>query len=245
MGDTMNDGQLMLDAGATNAPARDCSSHRSLLPSPVMARRLADRLDTHRAALQSAHEQQVSQRQEFLDYMAVTDEIKQALDSFNDELFKELIAALQSQLTRALHEVLDQPLALKVERRGLRGSATLAFYVERAGQREHIMSGQGGSVVNVLSIGLRLLALSAVDEASHRRFLILDEQDCWLKPDLVPRLVQIVHDAAHRMGFQVLMISHHDPAMFEHFADRILRSVVKCDENGPYMSLERREAGGA
>ena len=66
-----------------------------------------------------------------------------------------------------------------------------------------------------------MFALATLDPARHRRFLVLDEQDCWLRPDLVPKLVKIVHDAGQALGFQVLMISHHDIATFEKYADRI------------------------
>ena len=85
------------------------------------------------------------------------------------------------------------------------------------------MRGQGGSVANILSVGLRMFALTTLDPSQHRRFLVLDEQDCWLRPDLVPRLVKIVHDAGRALGFQVLMISHHDATNFSRYADRIYR----------------------
>ena len=76
---------------------------------------------------------------------------------------------------------------------------------------------------NVLSVGLRMFALATLDEDHHRRFLVLDEQDCWLRPELVPRLVNIVHRAAKELEFQVLMISHHDVGLFDRYADRVYR----------------------
>lgn len=85
------------------------------------------------------------------------------------------------------------------------------------------MRGMGGSVANVLSVGLRLFALTTLDEQEHRRFLVLDEQDCWLRPDLVPRFVRIIYEAAKALHFQVLMISHHDQSVFQGYADRIIR----------------------
>ena len=91
------------------------------------------------------------------------------------------------------------------------------------------MRGQGGSVANVLSVGLRILALHALDEKQHRRCLILDEQDCWLAPELVPRLVKIIHDAGKRLGFQTIMISHHDQGVFAPYADRIYRLVPTAE----------------
>lgn len=74
---------------------------------------------------------------------------------------------------------------------------------------------------NILSIGLRMFALVTLDERQHQRFLVLDEQDCWLRPDLVPRLVKLVHDAGKALGFQVLMVSHHDVRLFQDYADKI------------------------
>ena len=76
-----------------------------------------------------------------------------------------------------------------------------------------------------------MFALSTLDTSVHCRFLVLDEQDCWLRPDLVPRLVKIVHDACRdrKLGFQVIMISHHDISAFEQYADKIYQFVPSTD----------------
>jgi hypothetical protein len=205
----------------------------SQLPnSPANARKILHQLEGHRESRQRRRDELVAERQALLEYLAVSGEVTRILDHFSEQIFSDLVNTLEAQLTLALQEVLNQPLALKVKR-GLRaGAVTLDFFVERAGQAEDIMKGQGGSVVNVLSVGLRLLAIQAVEEKSHRRFLVLDEQDCWLRPDLVPRLVRMIYQAGKQMGFQVLMISHHDPQPFQQFADRIYRCRPITDENG-------------
>jgi predicted ATPase len=92
-----------------------------------------------------------------------------------------------------------------------------------------------------MSVGLRMLALATLDEAEHRRFLVLDEQDCWLRPDLVPRLVKIVHEAGQALGFQVLMISHHDVSLFERYAERIYE-FVPDGANGVRVNLRQDRA---
>src|SRR5690606_41403701 len=99
----------------------------------------------------------------------------------------------------------------------------------------------GGSVANVLSVGLRLFALTTLDEKNHRRFLVLDEQDCWIRPDIVPRFVKIIHQAAKALNFQVLMISHHDAAVFEEYADRIIRLDPVKDGIAARVVLDRIE----
>src|SRR5262249_54215710 len=107
------------------------------------------------------------------------------------------------------------------------------------GHPEDIMKGQGGSVANILSVGLRMFGLTTLEGGVHRRFLVLDEQDCWLRPDLVPRLVKIVHEARKALGFQVLMISHHDVSAFQQYADKIYQFV----STGDGVQVKERVAG--
>jgi ABC-type glutathione transport system ATPase component len=155
--------------------------------------------------------------------LAIAESVDAALDKLSEDMFGQIVRVLEEKLTLALQEVLEQPIQLKAERSYKRGSATISFHVERDGHREDIMRGQGGSVANILSVGLRMFALATLDEAEHRRVLVLDEQDCWLRPDLVPRLVKIVHEAGRALGFQVLMISHHDLSAFEPYADKVYK----------------------
>jgi hypothetical protein len=163
------------------------------------------------------------------EYLGIADAVDQALDTLSEQLFGRVVTILEEKLTLALQEVLEQPIVLKVNRDYKRGGATMSFHIERNGQPEDIMRGQGGSVINILSVGLRMFALTTLDPASHRRFLVLDEQDCWLRPDLVPRLVKIVHEAGRALSFQVLLISHHDISAFEQYADKIYQFIPRVD----------------
>lgn len=173
-------------------------------------------------------------------YLAVSDNVTAALEQLNETLFRQTLSVVEEKLTIALQEILEQPIRLRADADFKRGAASIDFYIEREGNREHILRGQGGSVANVLSVGLRMFALTTLDESDHRRFLVLDEQDCWLRPDLVPKLVKIVHDAGKALGFQVLMISHHDPDTFQQYADKMYRLVPT---RGDGVSVELLGAG--
>ena len=156
-------------------------------------------------------------------YLLLAPEVSDALKTLGAELFEQDIRVLEEKMTIALQEVLQQPVRFRAET-GFRGNvATVDFSIERDGNVEDIRRGQGGSVHNVLSVGLRMFALTMLDDELHRPFLMLDEQDCWLQSELVPRLVKIVHQAGKELGYQVIMISHHDLSCFEEFADRIYR----------------------
>ena len=194
-------------------------------PSPAALRSRFDRLEGRRQQVLADLDRLRRRLARVEERLALAPAVEDALRKLSDELFGRLARTIERQLTLALQEVLNQPIELKVEQSFLRGAATMRFRIERGGQPEDIMRGQGGSVANVLSVGLRIFALMMLDEKKHRRFLVLDEQDCWLAPDLVPRLVKLVRAAGRSLGFQVLMISHHSLQTFERYADRICRFV--------------------
>jgi hypothetical protein len=191
------------------------------LRPPDAARRIANRLIDKREELTKQSRKCGADLERLNRYLGIAENVTAALEQLNEQLFQQLLDVLQEKLTIALQEILDQPLAFRAVPTFKRGGANVEFSIDRQGNREDILHGQGGSVTNVLSVGLRMFALTTLDESEHRRFLVLDEQDCWLRPDLVPRLVKIVHDASAALGFQVLMISHHDVALFEQYAERI------------------------
>jgi ABC-type glutathione transport system ATPase component len=210
--------------------------------SPGDLRRRVDRLLDRRNALQRRSIDMASQFDQVNAYLALAPQVTQALERLNEQLFQQLLGTVQEKLTVALQEILEQPLVVKAQADFKRGAATVEFSIERDGREEDILRGQGGSVANVLSVGLRMFALATLDEAQHRRFLVRDEQDCWLRPDLVPRLVKIVHEAGRALGFQVLMISHHDVALFERYADRIYQFVPSGGSGVNVRLVEDRPA---
>jgi hypothetical protein len=194
-------------------------------PFPGALRRRTDRLRYRRDEARSRLTAKQAEVVRLDRYLGIADAVTEALETLNQRLFRELLELVEEKLTIALQEVLDQPVSFHARVGFKRNAAAVEFWIERDGNEEDVYHGQGGSVANVLSVGLRMFALTTQDESEHRRFLVLDEQDCWLRPDLVPTLVKIVHDAGHALGFQVLMISHHDTAIFERYADRIYRFV--------------------
>lgn len=197
--------------------------------APNSARRMADRLVGIRDQLLADREIKSKELTEVSAYLLVSSKVTVALELLSQQLFQGMLSLVERSLTIALQEVLEQPIHLKTTAEWKRGGASVDFWIERDGNAEDIMKGQGGSVLNVLSVGLRMFALTTLDENVHRRFLVLDEQDCWIRPALVPRLVAVVRDAGRTLGFQVIMISHHDASTFEHYADRVYKFFPSGD----------------
>lgn len=182
-------------------------------------RKLAEQLQANRTKLA-----------EMDDFLTQAPRIADRLDQLSQHLFGDILDEVERNLSLALREILEQDLRVVTTREVKKGKVNITFGIERQGKREDILTGQGGSVCNIISVGLRLIALSQLHEKDHRRFLILDEQDCWLRPDLVPRLMRIIHTIAHKLQFQTLVISHHDVSLFREYADRIYRILPPAKE---------------
>jgi predicted ATPase len=198
-------------------------------PSLTDLRRRVSSLEGQKALHEKRKRDLDAEREATQEYLDLSGEIDKTLKALTDNLLGMQAKVIENHLTLALQEVLEQPVRLVTERDVKRGRMNLLFAIERDGQREDIMKGQGGSVANILSVGLRLFALTSLGSQAHRRFLVLDEQDCWLRPDLVPRFVKIVHDAGRALGYQILMISHHREETFTSYADRIFRLQPAAD----------------
>jgi hypothetical protein len=197
-------------------------------------------LKAQRDRIRSERDSDAKRLEEIAGWLEVAPKVEAALEVLSQQLFSDVAALLEEKLTMALQEVLDQPIRFRAKSDYSRGAATVEFWIDRDGYSEDILRGQGGSVANVLSVGLRMFALARLDQGVHRRFLVLDEPDAWLRPDLVPRLVKIISLAGRELGFQTLLISHHDIGMLEPLADKVY--VFHPQPDG---SVQVRQAGEA
>lgn len=193
------------------------------LPDPSEIRKRFEKLRWKQGELQRRLEENRRALAGIDAFLESQPKVAERLEALCRDLFGEILDEVERNLSYALNEVLGQDLRVVSSRDVQRGKVTISFGIEREGQPEDILTGQGGSVCNVISVGLRLIALSQLDEREHRRFLVLDEQDCWIRPDLVPRLMAIIHSIARKLDFQVLVISHHEVNQFREYADRIFR----------------------
>ncbi len=202
------------------------------LTRPESPQRLRERalvLRTRRDTLQREIERDEARVAELQRWVDIAPKVDEAMDLLGSQLFNDVAQLLEDKLTTALEEVLDQPIKFRAETRLVRGVANVRFWIERDGYEEDILKGQGGSVANILSVGLRLFALRTCDSTKHRPFLVLDEPDAWLRPDVVPRLVKIIAQAGKELGFQTILISHHDVELFSQFADKVYRFEPQAD----------------
>lgn len=146
------------------------------------------------------------------------------------------VGAFEQLLSAFLRDVFGQAgaggVVLDVYSR--QGAPAMDVGIRKGAFVEDALDGNGGGVINVLSTGLRLIALT---RSGRRPFIILDEPDCWLETGKIAAFAGVLQQVAAQLGVQVLFISHHD--------EKVLGAIpyhVKID--GAHHAIEA-EASGA
>jgi len=123
----------------------------------------------------------------------------------NKGVFESLLTSLIQEVMPGKKDEVVLTSAMKNNR------ASLDFDILCNGNLENISEDKGGSIANIVAMGLRFIVLA---RHPNRRVLLLDEADCHLKSEYIPAFASVMRQLAAKMGIQVIYISHHSPANF-------------------------------
>jgi len=190
--------------------------------------RRVHRLSALAETLHGEHGRVRARLAEAQEFLVLAPKARNTLEELSTALFGKILDEVEANLTHAIREILGQDRVVTTLREVKSNRLQIHFQIRNRGREdevEDILTGQGGSVCNILSVGLRLIALSQLPEQHHRPFLVLDEQDCWLRPALIPKFMKLINEIANRLELQLLIISHHPLDLFAGSADRIYELV--------------------
>ena len=142
------------------------------------------------------------------------EEVWPVLEGLQEQMHERSLGRFESLLTSLVRDVFpDKEMSVKLSLSIERNQPALRFMMEdKDGNQEDILSGKGGSITNILSLGLKFIVLA--QSAKLAPVIVLDEADCWLQTDRVPAFASVVNQLSDKLGIQVIMISHHDADMF-------------------------------
>lgn len=152
----------------------------------------------------------------------------EAVDAFLNELqtrmHEKSLGKLEKLLTALVKDILPEADRKIVMELGIdKKISALDLYVSENDNKEDILEGNGGALTNIISAGLRYAALS---RTANRKFIVLDEPDCWLRPTRVPAFMNVLSQMANEIGVQTLLISHHDPSLFNETISKVELTLV-------------------
>lgn len=144
--------------------------------------------------------------------LALKGEVDKFLDELQADANARTIGNYSKLLTALTQDVLPNNVTIGLDITTERGLPALDIFAQQGERKLNILRSCGGSLTNVVSLGLRSIATV---KSGLRPFLALDEQDCWIAPHRVPAYYRVVKQMATRMNFQALVISHHDVNLFD------------------------------
>lgn len=140
-------------------------------------------------------------------------DVEQFIEDLQADAHRKRVADFEKLLSALVFEVLgsaEKPIGLELEIE--RGQPSLDIVSRIAADlSEDIFEDEGGAKTNIIVLGLRLIAIV---RSGMRRFVVLDEGDCWIKDDRVPLFYSVIKDAARKLGMQCFAISHHNTSKF-------------------------------
>ena len=184
-------------------------------------------LEAQRASVEEQRKRNVALSIQAQERIQADEMVKEVLERIQHREHERAVGAYEQLLGAFLSDVLPGERQIVMDLHTDRSAPALDIYIKKGENMplEDAWLGTGGSVTNLLSTGLRLVALLRSDQ---RRFLVLDESDCWIKPTLIPQYAAIVSQMSEELGVQVLMISHHDESLFaQHLPHRLRLSRYK------------------
>lgn len=170
-------------------------------------------------------------------------EIEKMLQEIQSASQSSSIDIFQGLTTEMLHDAMpdNKDYSVKFDLFMERGTPSLDIYLEKpladgSGKsskrvvREEIIDGQGGSISNVIVSALRIISLA---RTSNRRFMMLDEPDCWLDERYLKTFSSVVKNISHEIGIQTVIVSHKSSDYFSGGCRVIEVFKEDSDRNNP------------
>jgi energy-coupling factor transporter ATP-binding protein EcfA2 len=176
--------------------------------------RISHILQGHYHALVSEKDTVIKKVEKAKKWLGLQPEYLKFLQHLQSLLHQKNIGAFSELLTYFVKDVLKKDKDIVFDLYTYHNLPALKIEALNDGCRESIYEGNGGSIANIVSTGLRLIALSRLQ---HRKFIVLDEPDCWLKPDHVPIFAKIIGEISEKLKIQTIIISHHDWKYFKDY----------------------------
>jgi hypothetical protein len=143
-------------------------------------------------------------------------DLKPKIDKFLEDtqadFHSRIVGKYEQLLTTFVNEVMQGQAPIGLDLTIKRGQPALDI-VSRvtADIAKDIYRHKGGALTNLISLGLRMIVIT---RSKRRRFMILDEADCWAQTEKIPAFYKVVREGANKLGIQSIAISHFPTSMF-------------------------------
>jgi len=173
------------------------------------AQGMRDDLIRQTAALDSLREQAKLAQLEIDTQVAdgeLTLKARLLLEKYSEIEQEQLRQKVEALVTRGLQVIFDETYSFKVETKILRKQAAMEFVVSHDGVDRDPMDANGGGLVNVIALVLRLTIVALTPGLS--RAVVLDEPFAQLSQGYLAGMSKFIREVVDSSDIQLIIISH-------------------------------------
>jgi hypothetical protein len=172
--------------------------------TPVELRSMADTLGGRRDAILSRLKTASAREESLVQRKAAIDALMLAVQKAARDTQDQLRVRIEDVVQTALDAVFPSMHTFRTEFVARRGRTELDMWLDKDGTRMDPLDSNGGGVVDVLSLSLRIGCLTMSGKA---RVLLLDEPFKFIRGRARQRLGDMLSRLSRRLGIQVIMVS--------------------------------------
>lgn len=154
------------------------------------------------------------------------------------------VGRFEKLLSSIVADVMPGTGSIKLATSVKNNAPALDFWIQKPdGKLEDILTGNGGTVANLVCVGNRFITLH---RTSNRKLMMLDEPDCWVSADYTPAFSKMLYEVAEASKTQLTYISHRplslQDARFNHVKlepDLKNPFLVKDPDSKEFVSVPR------
>jgi energy-coupling factor transporter ATP-binding protein EcfA2 len=187
-----------IDATRRSAEALERSINRALTTRDGLQQRMAELED------------QVGKAKGRLE---LKEDVTATLERIQNVMHEATVGSYARLLTALVQDVINKDTIIDIDLTLERGqpAMTVSSYDIDSPSYKSLIYENSGAMTNVVCTGLRIIAVS---KSGGRKFLVLDEPDCWIRDSRVERFYEVLRSLCRDIGFQIVVISHHDASKF-------------------------------
>lgn len=127
------------------------------------------------------------------------------LETIQTKEHQKMVGKFEKWLTSLYQDVFQEKHEIKFQLHTDYHKTGLDIFLKKGDNLEDVFQGNGGALTNVITTGLKLISVAV----TNKNFLVLDEPDCWMRADLLPRFFNTISQFSKELGIQIVVISHH------------------------------------
>lgn len=121
----------------------------------------------------------------------------------------EFKTVIESLVTQMLQYVFGENYSFLMENKLFRDQSETHMFVVKDGKKRSLRDEQGGGVLDVVSIALRIV-FWAIDTACTEPFLVFDEPAKFVSKDKLELVSEILKSISDMLGLQILLVTHEE-----------------------------------